>query len=83
MKDELMVFPFKKFKGYMTVPSNTYVSKGEKIWEEIPGMTLRQWYAGLAMTRYRDPLCEQTPERLAEYAFKIADAMIEKGNKSL
>ena len=39
------------------------------------GMTLRQWYAGMAMS---GPLMDQgeNPEKVARYAFQYADAMI-------
>jgi len=45
------------------------------------GMTLRQWYAGLAMQGYLASGCEQeNPEfRLSAWAFAIADAMIAEG----
>ena len=48
--------------------------------EAWDGMTLRQWYAGKALS---GPLMDQgeNPEKAARYAFQYADAMIahEKG----
>jgi len=50
-----------------------------------PGMTLRQWYAGLAMQSILQT-CNEFPDEtwrtgLAIDAFKMADAMIAEGNK--
>ena len=46
------------------------------------GMTMRQWYAGQALS---GPLMDQgeNPEKAARYAFQYADAMIahEKGEE--
>jgi len=50
--------------------------------ELYEGMTLREWYAGMALqgvflsNRYGEP------EDAAEYAFQIADAMISQTNDS-
>lgn len=49
-----------------------------------PGMTLRQWYAGLAM---QGTIASQTPdesidpEMCAKWCFEVADAMIAEGSK--
>lgn len=49
----------------------------------LPGMTLRQWYAGLAMQGIfaYGPGEYWTNERIATEAFAMADAMIEEGSK--
>ena len=48
-----------------------------------PGMTLRQWYAGLAMQgMLACPVQPQSgPDMFARDAFAMADAMIAEGNK--
>ena len=53
-------------------------------WQE-PGVTLRQWYAGMALqgmlpTASTNPLCEITAEKarlIAKWAFLCAEAMLE------
>ena len=51
------------------------IEEGETIGYSQDGMTLRQWYAGKAMS---GPLMDQgeNPEKVARYAFQYADAMI-------
>jgi len=48
------------------------------------GMSLRQWYAGMALASGKlmkeDPT-PATPEELAAQLFRIADAMITEGEK--
>ena len=50
----------------------------------MKGMTLRQWYAGLAM---QGTIASQTPDesinpaRCAQWCFEMADAMLAEGNK--
>ena len=48
-----------------------------------PGMTLRQWYAGLAMQgMLACPVQPQSgPDMFARDAFAMADAMLAEGNK--
>lgn len=51
--------------------------------ESTGGMTLRQWYAGLAMQALINPKGEALDRigEVPEYAFMIADAMIEESRK--
>ena len=48
-----------------------------------PGMTLRQWYAGMAlqgfMAAYTKPKANLNPELVARDAFIFADAMLTAG----
>ena len=46
-----------------------------------PGMTLRQWYAGQVISPKLVEAYGQTPDLLAAYAFKHADAMIAEGKE--
>lgn len=55
---------------------------GSSFWTES-GMTLRQWYAGIAMQgMYAADWDNCSFEEIAESAFKQADAMIKEGEKS-
>jgi hypothetical protein len=51
--------------------------------EQFAGLTLRQWYAGLAMqSMVVSPTFHDEPARtLAAMAFNMADAMIAEGEK--
>lgn len=55
---------------------------------EHPGITLRQWYAGLAMQgllasdRVSALSYIRNPQSLSDDAFDIADAMIKQGGQS-
>ena len=46
----------------------------------VPGMSLRQWYAGLAMRGWAADGGVDV-EAGARWAFKLADAMLAEGNK--
>lgn len=57
--------------------------------EVIPGMTLRDWFAGQAlvgcqhiMESGNDYFIPDTPEVIAGMAYKLADAMLAERNKS-
>lgn len=50
----------------------------------LPGMTLREWYAGQALKgilTMGHTAQELDAKRVAESAFRFADAMIEEGKK--
>lgn len=51
---------------------------GERI---LPGMTKREWYAGMALQGYRSWCGTNvySPESIAEWAYKDADAMLRAG----
>ena len=57
----------------------------QTIYRESPGMTLRQYYAGLAMQGMLHSEYSANPDadmqQLAQQAFIVADAMIAEGNK--
>jgi len=46
--------------------------------EHPNGMTLRDWFAGQALANLVDPA---SPEAMANFAYKIADAMLEARGK--
>ena len=47
-----------------------------------PGLTKREWYAGLAMSNRYGPRGSTMPfDELAKLCFLLADAMIEEGSK--
>ena len=47
-----------------------------------PGMTLRDWFAGRALTgMLANPDCGQSNEKIADWAYRIADAMLEERGK--
>lgn len=48
-----------------------------------PGMTLRQWYAGLAMPTLILQLTEIPYDDIVKYSFEIADKMIIESNKTI
>ncbi len=60
---------------------------GEMIWRKHPGMSLRQWYAGQALTGVLAALVNfesgvvPTRAQLAEEAYSYADAMIKVGHE--
>ncbi len=58
------------------------VANKEKEIIEVPteGMTLRQWYAGQALTGII-MYCYPSKEVLVEQCYEIADAMIKEGKK--
>lgn len=41
-----------------------------------PGMTLRDWFAGMALAECPDPINEEDAPRIAALAYAIADAML-------
>lgn len=46
------------------------------------GMTLREWYAGIAMVSFlQHPQAFESPESTAKWAFEQADLMIKEGEK--
>lgn len=57
----------------------------EKGWEHVPGMTLREWYAGLAMQSLiaAEPPAARPSDRaqLSRRAFDHADSMLAEGRK--
>ncbi len=42
----------------------------------IEGLTLRDWFAGMALAEVPDPISEADAESTARLAYAIADAMI-------
>jgi hypothetical protein len=45
--------------------------------EQFPGMSLRDWFAGLALNgMLSDPNLSAEPEEFADYAYRHADAML-------
>lgn len=46
------------------------------------GMTLRDYFAAKAMQgAWADPKCQATPERMAKWAYLVADAMLAERDK--
>ena len=43
---------------------------------EYPGLSIRQWYAGMALSGYVAAFAKDDPDHAAAMAFKFADAMI-------
>jgi hypothetical protein len=68
------------------VPSGNIGYKGETLYLQVSGMTLRDWFAGMAMQGLASGL-EWTngrvfgSEELAEDAFSIADSMLAERKK--
>jgi hypothetical protein len=58
-------------------PSTTS-ARGEEVQEQ--GMTLREWYAGLAMQGLLSSSRVLDSDRTAELAFAQADAMLRRSN---
>lgn len=47
--------------------------------EIIPGISMRDYFAAKAMQGiFSDPEFHGTPEKLAEYAYQVADAMMQE-----
>lgn len=63
----------------------TYLSPNSVQGGVMAGMTLRQWYAGMALMLLRDRFADGAlvppPQYIAEYVFKVADAMLLEGDK--
>ena len=75
-------FPYIETRHHHHVDSNDVTT--ERV--SYPGMTLRQWYAGMALQGIlcngADPSNEPTPEDTAlvsTWAYKFADAMLQQG----
>lgn len=72
-----------KNDGGPAFPLSAYQSQSGE-WQNSPefGMSLRDWFAGRALSAIEVTSPGQaTPERFAEVAYQIADAMIAERNK--
>lgn len=56
-----------------------YAFPGKAQYEEERGMTLRDWFAGQVISTFNNGT---GAERIANYAYKIADAMLKEREKS-
>ena len=55
---------------------------GSGPWKDFPGMTLRDWFAGMVLAGINvDPDPESSPEDRAKWAYSDADAMLAERNK--
>ena len=45
--------------------------------KSAPGMSLRDWFAGQALTKLACDFSHFTPEHAAKWAYRVADAMLE------
>ena len=49
----------------------------------LPGMSLRDWFAGMALAEVPDPLTEDDAPKTAMLAYAIADAMLQERTKAV
>ena len=58
-----------------------YTDGSPKPFGNKPGLTKREYFAGLAMQGMLAAAENYRTDELAQYAFQVADAMIEESNK--
>jgi hypothetical protein len=73
-KDGGLAFPLKYTQQYGDDAGIQYVE---------PGMTLRDWFAGMALSGMNIGDPEISFEKLSEWAYKQADAMIAQREKEM
>jgi hypothetical protein len=56
---------------------------GEQAWPGVDGLTVREWYAGMALAAIAGQIAKAdlTPPEIAEAAFNIANAMLTQAKK--
>ena len=54
----------------------TYMVDGKEVYR--PGMSLRDWFAGMALAEVPDPTSMADVGRTADLCYGIADAMLER-----
>ena len=64
----------------MATEANETAFPGSVNWIH-PGMTMREWYAGMALDGLMVAFPTNSPEQLAKWAFDFADAMIAEAAK--